>query len=95
MGLHSLDPEEEPYPEPTTDPNRIEAKVLVSSGVALALSGVIAALNAILADSSLLSFLPPFWQTVVITLVPPLLTFLAGYQTTSNRVPPADEGEIL
>lgn len=93
MGAHSLEPDEEPFPDPFTGPpapveDRVERKVVVASAVALALSGVIAVLNGLVADSALLGVLPPFWQSVVITIVPPLVTFLAGYQTRSNRVEP-------
>jgi hypothetical protein len=92
VGAHSLEPEEEPWPATPVE-DRIESKVIASSVIALALSAVIAVLNGLVADSALLGVLPPFWQSVVITIVPPLLTFLVGFQTRSNRVPPAEEEE--
>lgn len=87
---------EEPEPAPTPVEKRVETKVVAASVVALVVSGVVAVLNGLVADSTLLGALPPAWQGIIITVVPPLLTFLGGYQTRSNRVTPVeDEGEEL
>lgn len=63
----------------------VEAKVWASSVATLLLSGVVAILNAIQDEPSLLGFLPPQAQTVVLLVVPSLLTFAAGYVKRSNR----------
>lgn len=73
-------------PKPVED--IVEHKVLSASAVTLAVSVGIALLNGIAADSTLLGWLglPPVVQAVVLAGVPPLVTFLAGYATPSNRV---------
>jgi hypothetical protein len=63
---------------PTTPP--VEAKVKAASSVTFLISLVVAVLNAVAADSSLLGPLPVWLQAIVIALVPTALTFLAGYQ---------------
>lgn len=68
-------------------PTVIESKVLASTGVAFAASVAVAVLNGMAANSQLLGGLPPAVQALILALVPPLLTFVAGYQTSSNRVP--------
>lgn len=73
--------------------DRVEKKVVASTAwataVTLVLTGVIAVLNAVQADPSLLGDLPVGWQSVIVMVVPTLLTlvttFGAGYQTRSNR----------
>lgn len=66
-------------------PTVIESKVVASTGVALAASIGVAILNGVAANSQLLGGLPPAVQALVLALVPPLLTFVAGYQVPSNR----------
>ena len=92
-GIADIYEEEEPAEKPVE--KRVERKVIVASVVTLVLSGVLAVLNGLVADSALLGALPPAWQGIIVTVVPPLLTFLTGYQTQSNRVPVEDEGEEL
>lgn len=70
----------------TGPPAVVEAKVVASSLVALVVSVVVAALNAVQADSALLGGLPPWAQALILAVAPPLATFLAGYAKTSNRV---------
>lgn len=87
-----------PNPERTPDPERtplmpdhaapdstIEAKVFASSAVSLLASLVVAWLNGVQDNPSLLGALDPTWQFVILTAVPPLLTFAAGWAKTSNR----------
>lgn len=64
----------------------IEAKVVTSSLVTLAASLVVAWLNALQEQPDLLAGLPPVWQFIILTAVPPVLTFAAGWAKTSNRV---------
>lgn len=72
----------------TAPPVVVEAKLTVASLITLAASMAFALLNAVQHDSSILGSLPPWLQFVLITVVPPLATFLAGYAKTSNRVGP-------
>lgn len=72
-------------PEKPVD-DLIEAKVASSTLVTLAASIGIAVLNGVLGDSTLLGGLPPVVQALILVLIPPLVTFLAGYATPSNRV---------
>jgi len=69
----------------------IEAKVKSATTVAFLVSLVIAVLNAVAADDSLLGPLPSWLQAPVIAVVPAVLTFLAGWQakhTPRITVPP-------
>ncbi len=67
-------------------PDLVEVKVVAATLVALLASIAVAVLNGVVADSTLLGGLPPIWQTLILLVVPPLLTFLGGYSTPSNRV---------
>ena len=67
-------------PDPT-----IEAKVVVSSLVTLAASLVVAWLNGVQDSPGLLGGLPAPWQFIILTALPPLLTFAAGWAKPSNR----------
>ena len=72
---------------PTGDVStKVEAKVTAASLVTLLASLALALLNALQTDSSILGGLPPALQFVLITIIPTLATFLAGYAKTSNRV---------
>jgi hypothetical protein len=67
-------------PDPT-----IEVKVLASSAVALVASLVVAWLNGVQDNPDLLGGLDPTWQFIILTAVPPLLTFAGGWAKASNR----------
>lgn len=58
----------------------IEKKTLVGSLTVLGVAAAIAVLNA-LQDSPMLGGLPAWAQFLIVTLGPPLLTFLTQYQT--------------
>jgi hypothetical protein len=58
----------------------VEAKVKAASTAAFLVGLLIAVLNAIVADNSLLGPLPSWLQAPVLALVPAALTWLAGYQ---------------
>ncbi|WP_031095464.1 hypothetical protein [Streptomyces sp. NRRL S-15] len=58
----------------------IEAKVKAASTATFLAGLVIAVLNAIVADNSLLGPLPVWLQAPLLALVPAGLTWLAGYQ---------------
>jgi hypothetical protein len=62
----------------TTAP--IEAKVKAASTATFLAGLVIAVLNAVVADNSLLGPLPVWLQAPILALVPTALTWLAGYQ---------------
>lgn len=64
----------------------VENKVKASTLVTLLASIGVAVLNGVQDQPSLLAPLPPLAQTAILLLVPPLLAFLAGYVTPSNRV---------
>ncbi len=59
----------------------VERKVAVGTVVSLLVAGVIAVLNAVVADNTLLGVLPPVVQWLVLTGVPPALVFLGAYRT--------------
>lgn len=89
MGDHEL------YPTDAVDPGgavapapskAVEVKVVAASVVTLFASIALSLLNALQNDSSILGGLPPWLQFVLITAIPPLATFAAGYAQRSNRV---------
>lgn len=63
----------------------VEIKVVVASLITLLAGCVVALLNAVQADSSILGALPPAAQFVVLAIIPPVLSFAGGYVKTSNR----------
>ena len=71
--------------EPVTPvaPKAIESKLVVSTTVATVLYAV---LSIVADNTAALDFLPPWGKSVVVTLLPTLLAFLAGYRVPSNRV---------
>lgn len=59
----------------------------IAAGVVGALVGVIVTvLNAMQADPSLLGSLPTFWQSAILLVIPPVVTFLAAYQAGPGAV---------
>ncbi|MER7874820.1 holin [Streptomyces solisilvae] len=58
----------------------IEAKVKAATTATLLVSLVLAVLNDLRDDASLLAPLPGWLQAIVIALVPPAITFFSGWQ---------------
>jgi hypothetical protein len=69
-----------------TGPAVVEAKVWASTIAAGAAAGGVTILNAVQENPSLLGALPTWAQSLLLLLVPPLITFGSGYFKTSNRV---------
>ena len=63
-----------------SDPAPVEAKVKAATTATFLVSLVLAVLNSIAADESLLDPLPGWLQAVVIAVVPAGVTFLSGWQ---------------
>jgi hypothetical protein len=61
----------------------VHPKVRNATIASTAVGVAIAVLNALVAHSELLGSLPTWLQTVFAVVVPPLVTFLAGYRTPS------------
>lgn len=59
----------------------VEAKVKAATSATFVVSLLIAVLNAVVADDSLLQPLPAWLQALLIALAPAGLTFLSGWQT--------------
>jgi hypothetical protein len=57
----------------------VEAKVKSATAATFVVSLVIAVLNGVVADDSLLQPLPAWLQAVIIPLVPAAITFLSGW----------------
>ncbi len=72
----------------------IEAKVLASAGAAAVIGVVIAVLNAVQNDPSLLGSLPTWLQSVILVAIPTVLTFLAGYSTPHTPRPDLGQGPV-
>lgn len=66
----------------------VEAKVRAATSATFLVSLLIAVLNAIAADDSLLGPLPAWLQAIVIAVVPTAVTFLSGWQ--AKHTPRAD-----
>jgi hypothetical protein len=58
----------------------IEAKVAASTAASAAAGIGVAVLNDVEADHSLLGSTPAWLQALIIIVVPPVATFLSGYQ---------------
>lgn len=63
---------------------KTEIKVGASAIGTLLASIVLAVLNTVLADSTILGNLSPFLQTLLIVVIPPVITFLSGYAKKSE-----------
>jgi hypothetical protein len=59
----------------------IEAKVIAATAATAAAGITVAVLNDIENDHALLGSTPAWLQALAVIVVPPLATFLAGYQT--------------
>lgn len=58
----------------------VEVKVKAATSATFVVSLLIAVLNAVVADDSLLQPLPAWLQALLITLAPAAVTFLSGWQ---------------
>lgn len=58
----------------------VEAKVKAATSATFVVSLLVAVLNAVVADDSLLQPLPAWLQAIVIPIVPAAITFLSGWQ---------------
>ncbi|WP_030682156.1 hypothetical protein [Streptomyces cellulosae] len=58
----------------------IEAKVKAATSATFVVSLLIAVLNAVVADDSLLQPLPAWLQALLIAVAPAVVTFLSGWQ---------------
>lgn len=61
-------------------------KVIVTTIVSGLIGVLIAVLNAVSANSDLLGSLPPMVQGLILVLIPPVVTWLAGYQAPPGTV---------
>lgn len=60
----------------------VEAKVKAATSATFVVSLVIAVLNGVAGDDSLLKPLPAWLQPIVIAVVPAAITFLSGWQAS-------------
>jgi hypothetical protein len=74
-------------PRPTPPHPPIEAKVSAAAAGSLLAAAAVAVLNAVQDNGRLLGGLPTWVQTALLVLVPPLLTWLAGYQAPHTARP--------
>lgn len=58
----------------------IEAKVVASTAASAAAGIGVAVLNDVEADHSLLGSTPAWMQALILVVVPPVATFISGYQ---------------
>jgi hypothetical protein len=59
----------------------VEAKVKAATSATFLVSLLVAVLNAVVADDSLLQPLPAWLQALVIAVAPAVVTFVSGWQT--------------
>jgi len=64
----------------TTQRWMVEAKVVAATAISTGVGIGVAILNDVEADHSLLGGMPAWAQALVLVVVPPVATFLAGYQ---------------
>jgi len=64
----------------TTKRWAIEAKVIAATAMSTGVGVAVAVLNDVEADHSLLGGMPAWAQALVLVVVPPVASFLAGYQ---------------
>lgn len=67
--------------------SNVEAKVASTSLTTLGASVVVAVLNAVGAHSEMLGSLPALAQFIILSAIPPIVTFAAGYITQSTARP--------
>lgn len=65
----------------------IERKVKVSTAATLGVSAVIAVLNQAVADDALMGSAPAWLQTLILLVVPPVVTFLGGWKAKHTPRP--------
>lgn len=77
----------------------IERKVTASTGMATVVGALITILNAAVGNNQLMGVLPPWLQSLLTLVGPPLAVFLAGWAaphtprvTAAPEPPPAGEG---
>ena len=71
----------------------VETKVKAATSAALLVGLAIALLNWAVGNSQLLGTLPPWIQALVSLVVPPIVTFLSGWQASHS--PRLDNGDVL
>ena len=71
---------------PALETEGLSPKMIAASAASTAVGIVVALLNALQADASLLGDLPPWLQFVLITAIPPLLAGFAAYQAKPGNV---------
>lgn len=71
----------------------VEAKVKAATGASFFVGAAAAFLNWAVGDSQLLGTLPPWVQILVMLAVPPVVTFLSGWQ--AQHTPRPDTGDVL
>ncbi|GAA4999449.1 holin [Streptomyces siamensis] len=65
----------------------VEAKVKAATSATFVVSLLLAVLNSVVADDSLLQPLPSWLQPVVIAVAPAAVTFLSGWQASHTPRP--------
>lgn len=71
----------------------VETKVKAATTAAFLVGFGVAFLNWAVGDSQLMGTLPPWAQVLVTMVVPPLVTFLSGWQ--ARHTPRPDAGDVL
>jgi hypothetical protein len=71
----------------------VEAKVKAATGAAFFVGLGISFMNWAVGDSQLMGSLPPWAQALATLAVPPLVTFLSGWQ--ARHTPRPDTGDVL
>lgn len=71
----------------------VELKVKAATAAAFFVGAFVAFLNWAVGDSQLMSTLPAWSQVLIMLAVPPLVTFLSGWQ--AQHTPRPDTGDVL
>lgn len=70
---------------PPNSSKTVEIKVIAATAATLTVSIAFAVLDAIAHNPAVLDGFPVWSRFVIVAAIPPVLTFLAGYATPSNR----------
>jgi len=77
------------YPDhaaPAVKTEGVSPKAIAATVVGALVGVIITTLNAMQTNPDLLGTLPTFWQSAILLVIPPVLTFLAAYQAGPGAV---------
>jgi hypothetical protein len=71
---------------PAAKTEGVSPKAIAATVVGALVGVIVTTLNAMQAQPDLLGTLPTFWQSAILLVIPPVLTFLAAYQAGPGSI---------